>query len=249
MNKMHIDPKVKSLTIFNSGGGIVEREIKLSVQQGINEFQILNVPASFDPNSADVKLKFLTAEDEKHFKLQQTIVSLPDPKNVQQIIEREKSAANSIISYSIDFTRELREDVSRICEASSYRTYSDMVGIFKFIINAAKEGELIVKILYFISDIRIKWDTTLRVNIDNDGNSGEIEGYLVVDNQTGFSYEDVEIGFAIFELPAPKSGYRQPYPPPQAQMANEMPEMRQEMMGELNRLKSMKRTQRYKQLL
>ena len=35
---MHIDPKVKSLTIFNSGGGIVEREIKLSVQQGINEF-------------------------------------------------------------------------------------------------------------------------------------------------------------------------------------------------------------------
>lgn len=45
MNIMYIDPKVKSLTIFNSGGGIVEREIKLSVQQGINEFQILNVPA------------------------------------------------------------------------------------------------------------------------------------------------------------------------------------------------------------
>jgi hypothetical protein len=242
---MHIDPKVKSLTIFNSGGGIVEREIKLSVQQGINDFQILNVPASFDPNSADVKLNYLNAEDEKHFNLQQTIVSLPDPKNVQQIIEREKSAANSIISYSIDFTRELREDVSRICEASSYRTYSDMTGIFKFIINATKEGELIVKILYFISDIRIKWDTTLKVSIDDDGNSGEIEGYLVVDNQTGFSYEDVELGFAIFELPSPKSEYRGAIPPP----PNVMPEMQQEMLGELNRLKSMKRTQRYKQLL
>ena len=242
---MHIDPKVKSLTIFNSGGGIVEREIKLSVQQGINEFQILNVPASFDPNSADVKLKYLNAEDEKHFKLQQTIVSLPDPKNVQQIIEREKSAANSIISYSIDFTRELREDVSRICEASSYRTYSDMIGIFKFIINATKEGELIVKILYFISDVRIKWDTTLRVNIDKDGDSGEIEGYLVVDNQTGFSYEDVELGFAIFELPAPKSEFGGVFPPAQ----NVMPEMQQEMLGELNRLKNMKRTQRYKKLL
>ena len=242
---MHIDPKVKSLTIFNSGGGIVEREIKLSVQQGINEFQILNVPASFDPNSADVKLKYLNAEDEKHFKLQQTIVSLPDPKNVQQIIEREKSAANSIISYSIDFTRELREDVSRICEASSYRTYSDMIGIFKFIINATKEGELIVKILYFISDVRIKWDTTLRVNIEKDGDSGEIEGYLVVDNQTGFSYEDVELGFAIFELPAPKSEFGGVFPPAQ----NVMPEMQQEMLGELNRLKNMKRTQRYKKLL
>jgi len=245
MNEMQIDPKVKSLTIFNSGGGIVEREIKLSVQQGINEFQILNVPASFDPNSADVKLKYLNAEDEKHFKLQQTIVSLPDPKNVQQIIEREKSAANSIISYSIDFTRELREDVSRICEASSYRTYSDMIGIFKFIINATKEGELIVKILYFISDIRIKWDTTLRVSIDNDGNSGEIEGYLVVDNQTGFSYEDVDLGFAIFELPTPKSEFGGAFPPP----PNVMPAMRQEMLGELSRLKNLKRTNRYKQLL
>ena len=77
-----------------------EEEIKLSVQQVINEFQILNVPASFDPNSADVKLKYLNAEDEKHFKLQQTIISLPDPKNVQQIIEREKSAIFSSFFYS-----------------------------------------------------------------------------------------------------------------------------------------------------
>jgi hypothetical protein len=124
-----------------------------------------------------------------------------------------------------------------------------MNGIFKFIINADKEGEIIVEILYFISDIRIKWDTTLRVNIDDNGDSGEIEGYLVVDNQTGFSYEDVELGFAIFELPSPKYGYKHPYPPPPSQVANEVPELRQEMMGELNRLKSMKRTQRFKQLL
>ena len=121
-----------------------------------------------------------------------------------------------------------------------------MIGIFKFIINASKEGELIVKILYFISDIRIKWDTTLRVAIDDDGNSGEIEGYLVVDNQTGFSYEDVELGFAIFELPTPKNEFGDYLQPP----SNVMPEMQQqEMFGELNRLKSMKRTQRYKQLL
>ena len=45
---MLIDPKVKSIVIFNGGGGIVEREMKLTVQQGINEFQIQNVPASFD---------------------------------------------------------------------------------------------------------------------------------------------------------------------------------------------------------
>jgi len=76
-----------------------------------------------------------------------------------------------------------------------------MKGTFNFIINSKINGEVIVKILYFIADLRIKWETTLQVNINNDGKSAEIEAYLVVDNQTGFSYEDVELGFAIFELP------------------------------------------------
>ena len=77
-----------------------------------------------------------------------------------------------------------------------------MKGTFNFIINSNVNGEVIVKILYFIADLRIKWETTLQVNVNNDGKSAEIEAYLVVDNQTGFSYEDVELGFAIFELPS-----------------------------------------------
>ncbi|MFX0076750.1 MAG: hypothetical protein ACFE96_15005 [Candidatus Hermodarchaeota archaeon] len=244
---MQIDPKVKSLVIFNAGGGIVEREIKLMVQQGLNEFQIQNVPASFDPNTADIKLEFLNPEDKKEIKLQQTIVSLPDLKNVQQIIDREKSAANSIISYSIDFTRELREEVSSICEASSYRTYSDMNGTFNFIIDSSKEGEVVVKVLYFVSDIRLKWDTTLQVNISDDGKTAEIEGFIVVDNQTGFTYENVELGFAIFELPKPSTIV-------DYQEINAPEQMSQNMMNELQSLRAvrkvpMKRTQRFKQLL
>lgn len=246
---MLIDPKVKSLVIFNGGGGIVEREMKLSVQQGINEFEIQNVPASFDPNSADIRLEHITPEDKESITLQQTIITLPDYNNSEQIIDREKSAANSIISYAIDFTREMREKVSSICEASSYKTFADMKGTFNFIINSTKEGEIIVKILYFLSDVRIKWDTTLQVNINEDGKTAEIEGFIVVDNQTGFSYENVELGFAIFELPRPTTTYGEEYTPPPPKMANVMPEMQQEMLGELNRLKSMKRTQRFKQLL
>ena len=198
---MLIDPKVTKLSIFNGGGGIIEREIKLSLSQGTNEFEIANVPASFDPNSADIKLEYIRTEDKDLITLQQTIVSLPDVNTSQQIIDREKSAATNIITYSIDFTRELRERVSEICEASSYRTYADMKGTFNFIINSKIKGEVIVKILYFIADLRIKWETTLQVNINDDGKSAEIEAFLVVDNQTGFSYEDVELGFAIFELP------------------------------------------------
>ncbi|MFX1297798.1 MAG: hypothetical protein ACFFD2_23500, partial [Promethearchaeota archaeon] len=89
--------------------------------------------------------------------------------NAQQIIDREKSAATSIISYAIDFTRELREKVSTICEASSYRTYADMKGTFDFIVNCSKpEGEIIVNIIYFVSDLRVKWHTSLQVNISDD---------------------------------------------------------------------------------
>ncbi|MHA1436890.1 MAG: hypothetical protein ACTSPD_04895 [Promethearchaeota archaeon] len=199
---MLIDPKVKKLIIFNGGGGIVRREMKLSLNQGENKFQIQNVPASFDPNSADIKLEYVNPEDKEFITLQQTIVSLPDKNNVERVIEREKSAANNIISYAIDFTREMREKVSNICEASSYRTYADMTGVFDFIINARKESEVIVRIIYFINDIRIKWETTLQINIHDDNKTAEIEGFIIVDNQTGFSYDNVELGFAIFELPS-----------------------------------------------
>ncbi len=245
---MLIDPKVKSLVIFNGGGGIVEREMKLSIQQGINEFEIQNVPASFDPNSADIRLEHLNPEDIDLITLQQTIITLPDYNNSQQIIDREKSAANSIISYAIDFTREMREKVSSICEASSYKTFADMKGTFNFIINSTKEGEIIVKILYFLSDVRIKWDTTLQVNINEDGKTAEIEGFIVVDNQTGFTYENVELGFAIFELPTPTSDIID------YQTDNAPEQMSQGIMNELNVLRSakkgpMKRTQRFKQLL
>ena len=249
---MLIDPKVKSLVIFNGGGAITEREIKLQLNQGMNKFEIANVPASFDPNSADIKLEHVNPEDKEQISLQQTIVTLPDRNNSQQVIDREKSAANNIISYSIDFTREMREKVSTICEASSYRTYSDMTATFDFIVECRKrEGEVIVKILYFINDIRIKWSTRLMVNINEDGTTAEMEGFLIVDNQSGFSYDNVDLGFAIFELPSttasPRTGYGSPPPPPLTQNSN-IGNLREEMLGELHRMKPMKKTQRFKQI-
>lgn len=241
---MIVDPKVKKLIIFNGGGGIVEREIKLSLQQGVNMFEISNVPASFDPNSADIKLKYINPSDAEVISLQQTIVALPDQKNVRQLIDREKSAANSIISYSIDFTRELREEVSTICEASSYRTYSDMKGTLDFIINATKVGEVIVEVKYYISDLRIKWETTLNVNMSDDGKTAELEAFIVVNNQTGFSYDNVELGFAIFELPGSTQStteyqYDNDYPVEEAEMAQQA----------FANLPKMKKTQRMRNLM
>ena len=250
---MLIDPKVKKLVIFNAGGGIVEREMKLTLNQGINEFQIQNVPASFDPNSADIELEYVNPVDKESITLQQTITALPDLTNAQQIIEREKSAATSIISYAIDFTRELREEVSTICEASSYRTYADMKGTFDFIVNCSKqEGEVIVKINYFVSDLRVRWHTSLQVNISEDGKTADVEGFIIVDNKTGFSYDNVELSFAIFELPRTTRYPEEMY---QAETGAEQAAfpaaLRQEMQGKLNMLqaKPMKRTQRMKNLM
>ena len=186
----------------------------------------------------------MNPDDKEYISLQQTIVSLPDRNNSNQIIDREKSAANSIISYAIDFTREMREKVSSICEASSYRTYADMIGTFDFIINAKRKGEIVVKINYFISDIRIKWETTLNVSIDND-NKAEIEGFIVVDNQTAFTYDDVELGFAIFELPTDNN---LGYPPLNAPNAEPMYFESEQAQQALPR-KVMKRTQRLKNLM
>ncbi|TXT53178.1 MAG: hypothetical protein BAJALOKI2v1_1180003 [Promethearchaeota archaeon] len=241
---MQIDPKVEKLIIFNNGGGIVERKGKYSVKQGLNEFEIQNVPASFDPNNADVKLIYLNPEDKDKIRLQQTIVSLPDPKYVRQLIDREKSAANQIISHSIDFTRELREKVSNICEASSYRTYSDMKGTFNFIIDSDKEGEVMVEINYFISDLRIKWETTLQIDLKDGGKAADLEAFIVIENQTGFSYNDVELGFAIFELP---SGPETHPPTPQvAEAYSNVPEMSQ---AAFRALPKQKKTQRMKNLM
>jgi hypothetical protein len=247
---MLIDPKVKKLIIFNHGGGIVEREIKLTLQRGSNEFQIQNIPASFDPNSANVKLEYLHPEQDKDlFSLQQTVVSLPDPETTRQIIDREKSAANNIISHSIDFTREVREDINRLCEASKYRTFNDMKGSFDFIINAKQDGEVKVQIQYFITDLRIRWETTLNVNVKNDEKTAELEAYLVVNNQTSFSYENVELGFAIFELPSmATTRVRAPGGPPSgppAQSQATLSGLRNEMMSELSQ---MKKTQRMRNL-
>ncbi|MBN1802684.1 MAG: hypothetical protein JW891_14325 [Candidatus Lokiarchaeota archaeon] len=241
---MIIDPRVKKLIIFNGGGGIVEREMKVSIQQGTNDFQLANVPASFDPNSANVELKFLKSEDLNAFTLQQTIVSLPDWSNSNKIIEKEKSAANSIISYSIDFTREMREKISTICESSSYRNYEDMNGVFNFIVDAKREGEVIVKIKYFVNDLRIKWETTLQVSIDKSNESAEIEGFIVVENLTGFSYENVELGFAIFNLPI-KPVRTDYYPDDQKQAVYEETEQAYEPYQE----QKIKRTQRLKNLM
>lgn len=239
---MLIDPKVKKLDIFNGGGGIVEREIKLPLNQGTNKFEIANVPASFDPNSANIILEYISPEDKEYITLQQTIVSLPDKNNSNQIIEREKSAANSIISYAIDFTREMREKVSRICEASSYRIYADMTRTFDFIINAKKESEVNVKVTYFINDIRIMWETTLNVYINGVDQAAEIEGFIVVNNQSAFTYEDVELGFAIFEIPSDTIDY---FPSPNAEPTY----LEQEEIQQAKPRKVMKRTQRLKNLM
>ena len=100
-----------------------------------------------------------------------------------------------------------------------------------------------MKITYFISDLRIKWETNLEVNINDDGSEAEVEAYIVVDNQTGFTYDDVELGFAIFELPGtPDISIGMPQP----STGVEQTEMMQNAFQALNK---QKKTQRMRNLM
>jgi hypothetical protein len=103
-----------------------------------------------------------------------------------------------------------------------------------------------------VSDLRVRWHTSLQVNISDDGKTADVEGFIIVDNKTGFSYDNVELGFAIFELPRttryPEERYQAETGVEQAAFPAAL---RQEMQGELNMLqaKPMKRTQRMKNLM
>ena len=95
--------------------------------------------------------------------------------------------------------------------------------------------------------------TTSFRNISNDGKTADVEGFIIVANKTGFSYDNVELGFTIFELPRTSIYPEEMYGPETGVEQAEFPAaLRQEMQSELGRLKAqapMKRTQRMKNLM
>ena len=80
--------------------------------------------------------------------------------------------------------------------------------------------------------------------MSDDRKTAELEAFIVVNNQTGFSYDNVELGFAIFELPGAGEStidyqYDDDYPVEEAEMAQVA----------FANLPKMKKTQRMRNLM
>ncbi|MBD3226927.1 MAG: hypothetical protein GF329_01965 [Candidatus Lokiarchaeota archaeon] len=194
---MKINPSCSTFIIFSGGGGLVTRSQMVEVQQGQTTFEITDVPASFDPNTTTVEL--LENVDD-NVELVQIDVRRPDKRIVDSFIQREKTASDSIIQSSTDLRGANREKIIRICESAYYRRYEDMLGTIMISVKAKVPCKFKLQIKYFIEDTRIKWKPTIHVKINKDTHNAEIEGYIMVMNNSDFNFENVELQFAEFDL-------------------------------------------------
>ncbi|MHA1298567.1 MAG: hypothetical protein ACTSO9_03890 [Candidatus Helarchaeota archaeon] len=172
------------------------REQKVRITPGKNMLEVEEVTASFDPDTITVEIK---SEQQNRVNLVQVSVNLPDRTISNMVISREKTAANNIITNAADLRAESRKQILAICESAYYRQYDDMVGELIIIVQSEIEAEIELSIKYFFNDTRIRWKPGLQVDLD-ENNKATIIGYINVDNNSDFLFENVELKFAEFEL-------------------------------------------------
>jgi len=201
---MKINPPPIKFIIFSGGGGLIERKQKVSLAQGLNRFEIENVPAAFDPSTTTVFFPTTTGVT-----LQQVDVKRPDKRIVDNFISREKEAADIIIQNATDLRGASREKILELIESAHYRRYEDMFGNLVVSIESKTVQEIELGIRYFLEDDRIKWQPSLHVTIDEESGTANIEGFILVMNNTDISYARCELGFAEFETQGatPDTGY------------------------------------------
>jgi len=197
---LKINPPITEAIIFSGGGGLVIREQKVKISPGKNTLEILEVPSSFDPDTVTVEIE---SEYQNRVKLTQVSINLPDKTISEMVISREKNASNNIITNATDLRAESRQKILSICESAYYRQYEDMTGELNIIINSELDVEIKLSIKYFFNDTRICWTPGVQVDLDANNNA-TIIGYINVDNNSDFNFENVELKFAEFDLaPAP----------------------------------------------
>ena len=194
---MRINPPITDTIIFSGGGGLVIRKQKAKVSPGKNNFEIMDVPASFDPEQVIVEI---VSEFQDKVKLSQLSIKLPDKTIVNMGISRERTASNNIITNATDLRAESRKKILAICESAYYRQYEDMFGEIDIVVASEGDAEINLTLKYFIIDLRIRWKPGVQVDLDEKNNVAKIVGYINVDNNSDFIFENVELEFAEFDL-------------------------------------------------
>ncbi len=163
----------------------------------MNYFEIMDVPASYDPEQVIAELE---GENVNNVKITQLSLKLPDRTIVNMVIQRERNASNNIISSATDLRAESRKEILAICESAYYRQYEDMLGELNITVQSDIQGEINLSIKYFFNDTRIRWKPGVQVDLDEKTNNARIIGYINVDNNSDLLLENVELKFAEFDL-------------------------------------------------
>jgi hypothetical protein len=175
----------------------VIRKQKIKITPGMNYFEIMDVPASYDPEQVIAELE---GENLNNVKITQLSLKLPDRTIVNMVIQRERNASNNIISSATDLRAESRKEILAICESAYYRQYEDMLGELDITVQSDIKGEITLSIKYFFNDTRIRWKPGVQVDLDVKNNNARIIGYINVDNNSDLLLENVELKFAEFDL-------------------------------------------------
>jgi len=193
---MKINPQPIKFIIFSGGGGLVFRRQSVKLTPGINTFEIDEVPAAFDPKTATVEL----IDAPESIEVVQLDVKRPDKTIISQFMGREKTAATNIINAAADLRGQSREKIIQIVESTHYRSYEDVVGSFTVIINSKITTTIDLEIRYFLEDARIKWEPSVHIALDQTSGEATLEGFILVMNNSDFTYPQCELQFAEFEL-------------------------------------------------
>jgi hypothetical protein len=231
---LKINPLPTKFIVFSGGGGLVSRRQVVKVVPGLNTFEIDDVPAAFDPRTATVELINAPAGVE----IVQLNVKRPDKLIMSQFIQREKSAATNIINAATDLRGQNREKIIQMIESTHYRSYEDVLASFTAILSSKVDAEIDLDVRYFVEDARIKWEPSIHISLDKDAKTASIEGFIMVMNNSDFTYPQCELGFAEFELehqPDDAGGYLNKLQDEQTAQ-NIVPQSK--MMPNLKRMKS-----------
>lgn len=204
MNQDSFDPPITHFVIFSGGGGFIQRKTQATLKQGENLLQVKAVPASFDPETFLVTLQ-------EGAQLKQTVIRKPNRKYVEDILQREGSAAKRLIEASSEVGPQ-RSKIIEICEDIAQRTYLDEEVDLHLRVESDSDCEQEIELSYFVDDTRFSWRPSLTVELSGDGEEVRLRGTIAITNESAHTLENVEVSFADFakESHESASNYRAP---------------------------------------
>ncbi|BBM86681.1 hypothetical protein [Candidatus Uabimicrobium amorphum] len=191
MNKIEVNPQITNFVLFSGGGGLISREQLLALTAGTNQIVIREVPASFDPETLVIDF------DQPNVNISEFVIKKPNRQYVDDNLKREGACAEKLIQNSVEIGNR-RPEIIDVCESVMLRTYLDEEVYLVICLKTDKEISTKLTMSYFIDDTRFSWKPTITVELDENGETAMVKGFIAITNESAKRFENVEVSFADF---------------------------------------------------